>query len=504
MQNDSELIGKTFAGRYQMLERLGGGGTGDVYKALCTGTDSYVGVKVFSRLGSNPAGSLSRFEQEARAAAELSHPNIVALHEIGFSPEGHPFVVMEYFAGQSLAELISSRGALEPSDVVAVFSQVCAGLAHAHAHRIIHRDIKPSNIMVSSHGSGFTVKLIDFGGSQPLGSSFENQNDDLVGSPFYMSPEQCQGAPLDPSSDIFSVGCSMFEALTGRPPFIGDSVMSTIYKRVKEGAPPLSSVSAGRTFSPAIEKIVARALSPAPLKRYQNAADLLNDLTVFQQELERSKVGRLPGKERPLLIAAGIAVLVLAVPLVILFSGKAPGSQPVSAGPDLPQTADVVALAESGETALSKGDLELARKCYVLALKGLLNQPAPDHQRVAHCNIRLARIAMEQHDLPLAKSYAQNVVAINPVGATELAMPQREELADAHYQLGSVNRLQGQSAAAVASFRKALAVAGSAVWHNRQACKIQLDSVLKKADRTETVKAGGTPTPPSQDERRHR
>jgi eukaryotic-like serine/threonine-protein kinase len=328
MQTPSDLIGKTLSTKYRVIERLGGGGTGEVFKAENVKLQQLVAIKLLkaSPQDSDAAGIPARFEQEARAAAELSHRNIISVTDFGFLGDGSPYVVMDYFPGTSLADTISRNGPLAPDQAVVLFIQICDGLIHAHSKSILHRDIKPSNIMLIEEDGGHEAKLIDFGGSQSLNVLDRASGADLVGSPFYMSPEQCQGQILDERSDIFSLGCTMFEALTGKPPFLGENVMSTIYKRMNEKAPRLSDAAPTREFPSALEKIVARSLEQNHERRYQTAAHLKQDLLALQQGDLPRWPWRLNGGQffhsRKRMAVAALSILLLAFAIMGALSIK--------------------------------------------------------------------------------------------------------------------------------------------------------------------------------------
>lgn len=272
--SSARLIGAVLDGKYRILSRLGGGGTGEVYKAEHLSMGGFVALKMLTGEGTQAAVARARFEQEARAASELCHDCIVSVVDFGWTPNLEPYIVMNYFPGESLSDIIAKQGPLPVQQVIDIFVGVCSGLAHAHSKRILHRDLKPSNIMVSTVSGTTEAKLIDFGGSQSLQSGDAVNSCDGTGSPYYMSPEQCQGLPLDERSDVFSLGCSIYEALVGKPPFAGENVMATIYKRVHENAPRLSDNPGGRVFPARLEKIIARTLERRPEARFRSAEEL--------------------------------------------------------------------------------------------------------------------------------------------------------------------------------------------------------------------------------------
>lgn len=218
------------------------------------------------------ATAIRRFQQEAKASFSLNHPSIVAVNDFGVLEDNTPFLVMELIKGESLGDRIKRAGSLPRDEVIAVFVQVCFGLAYAHESGIIHRDIKPDNIMILKAlplGSDGSVKILDFGIAK---LTLHDSNDiqsltrtgEVFGSPLYMSPEQCGGLQLNHCTDVYWLGCVLFEALTGTPPFIGDTALSTMMKHQNETPPTLKQATLGGEFFQAIEDIAATMLSKSP------------------------------------------------------------------------------------------------------------------------------------------------------------------------------------------------------------------------------------------------
>lgn len=271
------MIGKVLGGAYQLLERLGSGGMSVVYKARHLHLAKDVVVKLVSHERLVDQKTIGRFAREAKAAALLSHPNIVNTREFGLAEDGHPFIVMDLADGKPLSRIIEEEGTLAPEKAVMIASQVCEGLAHAHSKGVIHRDVKPSNIMISHDRSGKLIaQVADFGIakiSDDDGGSDLTKTGDVFGSPLYMSPEQCRGKKVDAQSDIYSFGCVLFEMLTGEPPFKGDSALGTLMLHVGEEAPEFKT-----GISADLERITLKALEKNPQKRYQSFDQLLSEL----------------------------------------------------------------------------------------------------------------------------------------------------------------------------------------------------------------------------------
>jgi beta-lactam-binding protein with PASTA domain/tRNA A-37 threonylcarbamoyl transferase component Bud32 len=236
----------TLDGRYHVLDRIAAGGMGEVYRAHDVVLERPVAIKVLHRSLAGDAGLVERFRREARAAASLNHQNIVAVHDWG-SVDGIYYMVMEYVAGLSVRELLSERGVLAPAQAADVLDQTLAALQHAHRQGIVHRDIKPENLMVTREG---VVKVADFGLARALADAQITEAGTVTGTVQYLAPEQLQGEPADPRTDLYALGIVAFELLTGRLPFTGETPMAIAYKHIHERVPAASS------FNPAV---------PAPL-----------------------------------------------------------------------------------------------------------------------------------------------------------------------------------------------------------------------------------------------
>lgn len=277
--------------KYQVEKILGSGGMGTVYQVKQVFLGKTYALKIVNSKQVSEM-NLRRFQQEARMAASLKHPNLVEVHDFGVTEDQHPHLVMDFIKGESLAQVLKKVGTLNYERVIALTIQVAFGLLYAHENKVVHRDIKPGNIMllhadeITSEG---TVKIVDFGIAKLLQSDEGEmqaltKTGEVFGSPLYMSPEQCKGTAVDARSDIYSLGCVMFECLTGSPPFFGDTAMSTMLKRLSEPAPSLKEGSLGRDFPAALEKICQKCLAVEPADRYQSMAELVQDLTGFQRK----------------------------------------------------------------------------------------------------------------------------------------------------------------------------------------------------------------------------
>ena len=263
-------IGMMIGDRYEILEKIGTGGMSDVYKAKCHKLNRFVAVKVLKQEFSENENFVSKFRTEAQAAAGLAHPNIVNVYDVG-EENGIYYIVMELVEGITLKKYIEKKARLSYKEAVSIAIQVSMGIEAAHNNHIIHRDIKPQNIIISKDGK---VKVTDFGIAKAATSNTITSN--VMGSVHYTSPEQARGGYSDEKSDIYSLGITMFEMLTGRVPFNGDTTVAIAIKHIQEEMP------SPREFVPeipiAVEQIVLKCCQKSPDRRYQKIPDVIADL----------------------------------------------------------------------------------------------------------------------------------------------------------------------------------------------------------------------------------
>ena len=285
------LIGKVLDGKYRIEQALGAGGTGKVYRASSQADGQAFAVKVLhERLVEDEAGR-TRFRREAKAAGRLTHLNVVAVSDFGQTAEGQVYLVMELLEGRTLREILAREAPLETARAVSLMLQVSAAVAAAHDAGVIHRDLKPGNIFVTqSANTPSIVKVLDFGIAKVAAESLED--DDLgtlskvgvmVGTPRYMSPEQCEGLDLTPSSDVYSMGVILYEMLTGMVPFSGSSPLAIAVKHSSEYPRPPREIVA--TVPSELEIFVLHALEKDPANRPATATDFRNQLLQLVEKL---------------------------------------------------------------------------------------------------------------------------------------------------------------------------------------------------------------------------
>src|SRR3989338_536650 len=276
------MIGSTIS-HYKILDKLGEGGMGIVYKAQDTRLDRLVALKFLPDHVAVGSAELERFVQEAKAAAGLSHPNICTIYGIEEAEKKH-FIVMEFVDGQMLQE---KKAALSMKQALDIGIQIADGLAAAHEKGIVHRDIKPENIMIRKDGR---VQIMDFGLAKLRGASRLTKEGSTVGTAGYMSPGQNQGLEADHRKDIFSLGVLLYEMLTGQSPFKGVHETAIAYEIVNVDPPPMATVKPD--LDPEIDAIILDCLAKDPADRYQSAAELARNLRRFKRESSRSRVTR--------------------------------------------------------------------------------------------------------------------------------------------------------------------------------------------------------------------
>lgn len=266
------MIQRILARRYELQELIGGGGMADVYKAKDRLLDRAVAVKILHQQYANDEEFVDKFRQEALAAAKLAHPNIVNIYDVG-EEAGSQYIVMEYVSGPTLKEVIQQKGCLEPVEAVRIAKEIASALESAHRHNIVHCDIKPHNILMMPDGH---VKVTDFGIARAVSSSTMTYSGNVMGSVHYFSPEQAKGTVITTKSDVYSLGVVLYEMLTGRLPFNGETSVGIALKHLQEEPVPIRQLKP--SIPPVLEAIVQKAMSKDPADR-PNSTELYADLS---------------------------------------------------------------------------------------------------------------------------------------------------------------------------------------------------------------------------------
>ncbi|HZI48367.1 MAG TPA: serine/threonine-protein kinase [Pyrinomonadaceae bacterium] len=299
------LLGQIFDEKYRLEARLGGGGMGTVYRATHLLIDRPVALKVLSQRFVGDETAQQRFRREARAAGRMQHPNAVSVTDFGTTADGYLYIVMELLEGHTLRDVLMREGPLDVARAVSIMLQTSAAVAAAHDAGLIHRDLKPGNIFIAQRADTVAVvKVLDFGVAK---FAVEEQADDdyqtltqvgaLIGTPRYMSPEQCSGSgPVTPASDVYSLGIILYEMLSGATPFNAETPLAIVFRQVSEPPPPLPE-----SVPQKLRAIVQRALAKDPMKRFANAEEFRQELLSTAEILGLEYSG---SKAKPLTLAA--------------------------------------------------------------------------------------------------------------------------------------------------------------------------------------------------------
>jgi serine/threonine protein kinase/tetratricopeptide (TPR) repeat protein len=325
--------GRVFAGRYEIIEELGQGGMGCVYRADDSKIGEEVALKLIKPDIAADATTLQRFHNELRTARKITHKNVCRTYHIG-EAEGATFITMEFIQGEDLKSTIRRFGPLPISKSISLMRQVCDGLAEAHKLGIIHRDLKPRNIMIDREGN---AKVMDFGIARTLKSEGITRKGIAVGTPEYISPEQVEGRPVDQRSDLYSLGITLFEMVTGRVPFEGDSTLAIALKHKTESPPYPREINPDIPES--LSRIILKCLEKDPAMRYQSAGELKSALAAMEKDLSTGGELRTPGREegssqsrrfgsRTFFLLAFFVVVAVSALVVWLMNGRGEAPQP--------------------------------------------------------------------------------------------------------------------------------------------------------------------------------
>ncbi len=315
--------------RYDVLATIGQGGMGSVYKVFDRETEKILAIKVLHPNLIEDQTALRRFEQEAEAASQLEHSNMVAVFAYGKTNAGAPYLVMDYIDGESLSNVVKADGALQATRALHLFQQICEALVHAHEKGVIHRDVKPANVIVSKLNDVETARIVDFGIAKILPVSNRETHNltetrQVFGSPHYMSPEHCLGFKMDERSDIYSFGCLMYEVLTGDPPFPESDAIQVVIKHINDEAKPFPRSLESDPVCKKLEGVVLKCLEKDQDDRYQSVGELLKDLELIADGKSPSKFVRRKAAKLEY-TASQILRAVFGTFLILMFVGSAVG-----------------------------------------------------------------------------------------------------------------------------------------------------------------------------------
>ncbi len=291
------MKGMVFADRYKLVDFIGQGGMSLVYRAVDIRTGHSVAIKILKSEYNSDKEFLERFQREAQAASLMSHHNIVNLLDVGVEGEFR-YLVLEYVSGSTLKEIIQKRGQLNTNTAIQITVRILSALQHAHENGIIHRDIKPQNVLVNADGH---IKVADFGIARMTNAFTISKGDTVVGSVHYSSPEQATGSVVEATSDIYSTGIVLYEMLTGRVPFVGDTPVSVAMQQINAAPPPVTDFNP--SVPPAVISVLMRALEKSPKKRYQSAREMADALLKAKEGKEDAtstpERAPMPGPQQP-------------------------------------------------------------------------------------------------------------------------------------------------------------------------------------------------------------
>jgi serine/threonine-protein kinase len=475
------MIGVVLPRRYRIIELLGRGSMSVVYKGTYEPLDQLVAVKILkSHLVSDPH-QIKRFQQEIKTAGSLSHPNIIGILDFGVTDQGVPYLIMEYLAGKSIADLLDEQERLSVNRVIKIFAQAADGLGYAHREGVVHRDIKPSNMLVvDTDEDTDVVKIVDFGiakiqsaaGKDVAGQDLTSTGE-VLGTPLYMSPEQAQGKDLDGRSDIYSLGCVMYHALTGRPPFVGETALDTMRLQITAVATPIEIVRPDLYFPERLQQILTKALAKDPRMRYQRMEHFKADLESCMRKdtASSSRIGVMhhaqaaqPVQVVPERPSFGIS---LTLPVICVIVGLTIGigtafwaittdigkkdpkiRMPLPVASHGPTQDDLTA----GETALNEGRYEDAEKALVDAKAETSKAKQPD-ENYARTMIALARLYYQEDKLEQSEQ-----ACIEALKTARALAPNSAMVADVLTNLSRVQCANGKYKDAEATANEAVAL----------------------------------------------
>lgn len=444
------LVGTVIAHHYKVEEVIGEGGWGRVYRASHTNLPNLqVAVKTLHSFLASDADKVRRFQQEAESVSRLSHPNIVHIVDFGVLENGQPYLVMDFVKGLTLTKLIKTDGVFSADETVGIALQCCAALAQAHERGIVHRDIKPSNILLERDSSGRPlVRLVDFGLAK---LTIENEefrsltgSGEVIGTPAYMSPEHCSGHPVDARSDIYSLGCVLYEMLAGKPPIDSTNYLECIARHVNEPAMPFSKSKPPIEVPPGLENIILRCLEKSPDDRFQSASDMLDALRAGDSPKKfssRKFLKSLVSSKTEKVLLASLAACFLSASIYFSLPKSAPHAKPT--------VESLLASADRDENTQSYAEEERdLQNAYLFAKEGFGSQ-SPQMERVSYA---LGSFYLRQQKLNRSEKLLEKCLSLKQL----LAPSDTTALAAAARQLGDIYRRDRQPKVAAEKYAQAL------------------------------------------------
>src|SRR5213595_1065675 len=274
------VVGELIAGRYELEELVGSGGMSSVYRAHDKLLERTVALKILHEQFTRDDDYVERFRREARAVAQLAHPNIVTVIDRG-EQDGRQFIVFEYIDGMNLKELMAEEGPLSPREAIELALQVARGLSFAHDQGLVHRDVKPQNVILDADGR---AKVTDFGIAHAVDVDGMTITGTIMGTSNYIAPEQARGQPVDEQTDVYSLGCVLYELLAGRPPYVGDNFVTVAMQHVNDPIPSISDVRPD--VPPRLDMAIERAMAKHHEDRFASMADFAAELEACHAELD--------------------------------------------------------------------------------------------------------------------------------------------------------------------------------------------------------------------------
>lgn len=466
------MVGVILPKKYRIIGLLGRGAMSVVYRGVHEPTGQTVAVKLLKSHLVSDTVSARRFQMEAQTVGALQHPNIVDVLHHGVTEQGVPYLVMELVAGDSLADILRTENSISVNRIIRIFAQAASALAYAHDRGVIHRDIKPSNIVVmNTQEERDVVKIVDFGIAKMQGYGITSQNltatGEVVGTPMYMSPEQTMGKDLDGRSDIYSLGCVMYECITGTPPFVGQSAVDTMHKQILQDAVPVDTVRPDLYIPERLKNVINLAMTKDVRYRYQHMRELQADLEdVNRSTMVNAIVPEIKdtGTWQRLMqgnfkfVAAGIAAVIIIGTAIGAFvmnnkGGPASSSTPTGPAPVTGSDSSWQQHMTKGQELLRQGKYEEAQSILLTASREAESFPQPD-ARLGNTLNQLATAYYLQDNYADAATASEKALEIHK----KTGKPGNASIAESLSNLAMIRCAQGNFAEAEKLGKQGLAM----------------------------------------------